>query len=792
MKRSRLAPDDVLALTPDVQLADLPGGRTPGGRLLVRHARGMTVIDCVTRADAEAVAAAVDGRRTAEGVVDALAGRYPTRDAVRLLRRLDGELFHRVPPAVAGRVHVVANGGAGPRLVGELMRQGLEVALGADVDWDADLVLVALEDTSYRRLFELKAACHIAGVTSLWVTFDADGVRVGPANVPGETACFACAQRVHFGVLGLDDLDAIGELRTLECGASAWPALRTAAAEARRLLAGQGELLARVVRLSPAGTTAVDVPPHPACSLRCAAASSTLAVAVALERQPLAATPAGDLVASVGILGGGTAGYLTALALRRKLPHLRVTLVESSTVPVIGVGEATTPLMPQFLHADLGIPARELFADVQPTLKLGIRFLWGDEDFSYPFGPVRPLDAYVHDGHLRNCSLRAMWMASDRVPADARGLGTEVAYHLDNARFVRFLAEKAREAGVEHVDATVADVAVSEDGEDVRELVTDDGRRLAFDLYVDASGFRSLLLGEALGSPFVSFAGSLFTDRAWVATVPQEGTVRPYTTATAMDAGWCWSTPQLAEDHRGYVFASAFASPEEALTEMRRKSPGMGEPRLVTFRAGRHAHFWRGNVVALGNAYGFVEPLESTALHMLVRQIGLLTSAFPLRRGERGVQGLLNRKAGAAWDYLRWFLALHYKFNRYKSNRALDTAFWRACREDVDVSSHGELLAAFAERGPLSYDPAARRHFDYPDPLWGPEGIDVVLLGQRAASRLPRPSLEREEWQRRVELCRRIVERSPRQEETLARVAAEPEWLDRLEAAFMAAGPAFS
>lgn len=772
---------------PDAQLADLPDGRPPDGRLLVRHARGMTVIDGVTRADAEAVAAAVDGRRSAEEIVDALAGRYSTRDAVRLLRRLEGVLFRRVPQAVAGRVRVVANASAGPRLVEELTRQGLEATLCADGTWDAaDLVVVALEDTPYRRLFELQAACHAAGVTSLWVTFDADGVRVGPAAVPGETACFGCAQRVCFGVLGLDDLDAIGELSTLGCDGSAGPALRAAAAEARRLLAGEGELLARVARWSPAGTSAVDVPPHAACSLGCCAAGSSPAVAGVLERRPLTATPEGEPVASVGILGGGTAGYLAALALRRKLPRLRVTLVESSAVPVIGVGEATTPLMPQFLHADLGIPARELFAEVGPTLKLGIRFLWGGEDFSYPFGPVRPLEARVHDGHLRNCSLRAMWMTGDRVPADAGDLGTEVAYHLDNARFVRFLREKAREAGVELVDATVAEAVVAADGEGVRELVADDGRRLAFDLYVDASGFRSLLLGEALGSPFVSFAGSLFTDRAWVATVPREGTVRPYTTAAAMDAGWCWSTPQLAEDHRGYVFASAFASPEEALAEMRRASPGMGEPRLLTFRAGRRAHFWRGNVVALGNAYGFVEPLESTALHMLVRQIGLLTSAFPLRCGERGVQGVLNRKVGAAWDYLRWFLALHYKFCR------VDTAFWRACREEVDVSGHGELLAAFAERGPLSYDRAARRHFDYPDPLWGPEGIDVILLGQRAASRLPRPSIGREEWGRRVELGRRIVARSPRQEEALAGLAAEPERLHRLEAAFQAAGPAFS
>ncbi len=511
----------------------------------------------------------------------------------------------------------------------------------------------------------------------------------------------------------------------------------------------------------------------------------------AAERRPRSAAPCGELVRSIGILGGGTAGYLTALALRRKHPELEVTLIESSAVPIIGVGEATTPLMPQFLHADLGVDVHELFREVRPTLKLGIRFLWGpphQADFNYPFGRHQVLEAFVHDGHLRNCSLRSMMMSRGVVPIhdDVSRLDTEVAYHLDNASFVSFLARRAERLGVEHIDATVVDVDVSEDGEEVQSLLTEDGRRLTFDFYVDASGFRSLLLGGALRSPFTSFAGSLFTDRAWVATTPQGETVRPYTLAETMRAGWCWSTPQLDADHRGYVFCSAFASPEEALEEMRRANPGMDEPRLVKFRAGRRGHFWKGNVVALGNAYGFVEPLESTALHMLIRQIGYFVEAFPLRRGDRGLEGLLNCRVNAAWDYLRWFLALHFKFNR-----KLDTPFWRACRAEADVASHGELLEAFAERGPLSYDRSARLAFDYPDPLWGPEGIDVVLLGQGAASRLPRPAMDATAWRRRLELCDGVLSRCLTQERALARLDEEPRLLERMAAAFRSAGPAF-
>lgn len=805
--RPRLRPTDVLEREPSLQLADLPEGR-----LLVRHPRGVSLVDGVTRGDAEAVLAQVDGRRTAEEVCDALAGTYDTRRAVTLLRRLFGDALRRVPAPVAGRVLVAGNGAAGRRLAQLLERGGCGTAELVDDPaavagrlQDADLAVVAFEETPYRTLSDVQAACLGAGVTSLYVTFDADGTRVGPSVVPGRTPCLACAH-AGLGALPLGDealAAAAAKLRTLSWDA-AEDALRAAADEARRLLAEDGEprLLARIVTISPAGRFRRPVTWSGRCPLRCreaAAAGDRFAgraaedvVAVGEDRGRSAA-PAGALVASVGVLGGGTAGYLVALALRRKLPHLRVTLLESSAVPAIGVGEATTPLMPQFLHADLGLDVHRLFHRVRPTLKLGIRFLWGPPggDFNYPFGAVWPLEALVHDGHLRYCSLASMRMAGGRLPVLDEGgrafsrLDTEVAYHLDNARLVAFLRDQALAAGVERVDATVADAVVADGGATVRELVADDGRRFAFDLYVDCSGFRSLLIEKALGSPFVSFGASLFTDRAWVATAPLAGDVPPYTLAETLSCGWMWSTPQADEDHRGYVFSSAFADPEEALEEMRRRVPGMGEARLVKFRAGRHEHFWKGNVVALGNAYGFVEPLESTALHMLIRQIGLLLQSFPLCRGG-GPEGLLNRKVAGTWDYLRWFLALHYKFNR-----RLETPFWRACRNDVDVSSHGELLESFAARGPLSYDRVARRHFDYPDPLWGAEGVDVLLLAQEVAARLPRPPMDRPAWERRLELCRAVVERSLSQRRALELFDEEPVLLERMAAAFRAAGPAF-
>lgn len=796
-----LSPSDVLLRDPKAQIAPLPDGR-----LLLRHSGGATVLRGVAAEDLARVLERVDGRRTVAEICAALAEEYDAADVRGLLASLRGDLVRVAAPGAAGPVVLL---GGGQRLAGELERAGCAVRLVEPASLagslaEAALVVCALEGEPYQTLFEVQAACLAAGVPSLFATSDPDGLRVGPATIPGAGPCFACVQLATFASLRLDPpslLAAVGSFRTGELDAAA-----PLVAEARQILAGRPGLLSTLLHILPSGEVRrLPVERSPDCPLcrgiaapaESAGTAERVSVETADRRPPRTVPPEdGELVASVGILGGGTAGYLAALALRRKVPGLAVTLLESPDLPIIGVGEATTPLMPQFLHVDLGLDVHQLFREVRPTFKLGIRFLWGapgDGDFNYPFGPLHVLEPLVHEGHIRTCSLQSLLMTAGAVPVypeDGAGwtcrLGTAAAYHLDNERFVAYLRHRAAEAGVERIETTIRGVERSEDGEEVRALMAADGRRFTFDLYVDCTGFRSFLLENTLGSPWVSFAPSLWTDRAVVAPVPHGGRVRPYTTAETLSCGWCWSTPQADADHRGYVFASAFQTPEEAEEEMRRTNPGMGEARLVRFRAGRHEHFWKGNVVALGNSYGFVEPLESTALHMLIRQIGLLARSFPLRRGERGLARQLDRKVAAWWDYLRWFLAIHYRFNR-----RLDSPFWRACREEVDVSSFAELLEAFRERGPLSYDPAARSAFDYPDPLWGPEGIDTLLLGQEVAARLPRPALDREAWRERVSRARAVAARAAPHEKALELLAERPELLEAMVAAFRQAGPAF-
>ena len=166
----------------------------------------------------------------------------------------------------------------------------------------------------------------------------------------------------------------------------------------------------------------------------------------------------------------------------------------------------------------------------------------------------------------------------------------------------------------------------------------DAGDKLKFDLYIDCSGFRSTLMEKKLCSPFISYEKSLYTDSAVVANVPHGGVVKPYTLAETMNHGWCWNIAFEDEDHRGYVFSSSFSTFEQATAEMAAKNPGMSEPWTLKFRSGRHQHFWRENVVALGNAYAFVEPLASTAIHMILYEIDLLTRNFPASKQDRAIK----------------------------------------------------------------------------------------------------------------------------------------------------------
>lgn len=484
-------------------------------------------------------------------------------------------------------------------------------------------------------------------------------------------------------------------------------------------------------------------------------------------------TPPG--ITTVGVVGGGTSGWFAALALERRFPGLSVTVLESSRIPIIGVGEATTTLMPPFLHAELGLDVVELFSAVRPSFKLGIRFEWGRPApyaFAYPFGPTHPLEAAVYEGDLLAQSWTSLLMAEDRGPVVADDGGhvsllpaMKLAYHLDNAPFVRFLAAEAARRGITHRDVTIDEVLVGEGRVDGLRL--SDGTTARFDLYVDASGFRSLLLGDALATPFDSFASTLLCDTAVVASVPHGGLVRPYTTAETMDAGWCWRIPVEREDHRGYVFSSAHLSIDAAHDELRRKNRGASDPWVVRFRSGRHRRCFVGNVLALGNAYGFVEPLESTALHMVIVTLHYALAA--LGAGEPAAWGDVDARVGAHWDFLRGFLGLHYRFNQ-----RLDTPFWRAARAEVDLAGLGPFVERF--RTGEAFRPDGR-WYELGDPAFGHEGAAILLLGQGVPFGDATPRLAEASFRARAAEMRALTARALPHADALAWLHAHPDAL---------------
>ncbi|MFG2292681.1 FAD-dependent oxidoreductase [Streptomyces sp. NPDC048603] len=465
----------------------------------------------------------------------------------------------------------------------------------------------------------------------------------------------------------------------------------------------------------------------------------------------------------VGVIGGGTAGLLTALALKAKRPWLEVTLVESTSIPIIGVGEATTPHLTMFLHHYLGIDPAELYAKVLPTWKLGIKFDWGPgKPFIGPFdwagdsvglvGAIR-----TGNGSPNGATLGSVLMLRDRAPVYRTGDGDgdggvlslmkylPFAYHLDNGRLVSYLHEVAARRGVHHVEATLEHVALSDD-EWVDHLRTDDGRALAFDLYVDCTGFRSRLLGQALRTRYLTYDSSLFTDSAITGNTPHHGDIVPYTQATTMNAGWAWRIPTREDDHRGYVYSSNAITDDQAVHEFRTRFPGITEPRQVRFRSGRHEKLWRGNVIAIGNSYGFVEPLESSGLLMIATEILTLAAFLPASWSDPQPREAVNTVLGQQWDGLRWLLAIHYRFNT-----RLDTPFWKACNTTIDVSGFQPLLDLYAAGAPLCQrDPVVRALAERSAPLlYGLASIDLLLLGQQVPTRLLTLDEPLENWHAR-------------------------------------------
>jgi tryptophan halogenase len=417
-----------------------------------------------------------------------------------------------------------------------------------------------------------------------------------------------------------------------------------------------------------------------------------------------------EAIQKIIVLGSGSAGLLVSLALKKKHPDLQVTIVRSKGIPIIGVGEGATTSVTYFLHDFLGINTAAFFKIARPTWKLGIRFDWGPrKTFFYPFfnsanlrvpGVARELGFYAGD-QLNYIDPHSALMTHDK--AFARGpngapdmTGRHFAYHFENESFVDFLEQTAAASGIVTVEDTVVDVR--RDGEHISELMLESGRSESADLFVDCSGFVSMLLGKSLHEPFISFKSSLFCERAVVGGWARgDEPIKPYTTAQTMNAGWAWQIEHENRINRGYVYSPAFISDEDALREFREKNPKVTDTRIVKFVSGRYARTWVGNAVGIGNSAAFVEPLEATALGAICMQAQLL--AETLFESNRRIvplhADLYNQRVSRYTDSIRRFLAIHYKFNTL-----LDTLFWRECREKVDLAGAEAIVDYYQQSGP--------------------------------------------------------------------------------------------
>ena len=439
------------------------------------------------------------------------------------------------------------------------------------------------------------------------------------------------------------------------------------------------------------------------------------------------------------VLGGGTAGFLAALTLRKKLPtETRVTVLQSSKLGIIGVGEGSLRQLPDFLHNYLDIDPARFFKEVGPTWKLGIRFKWGKRgDFDYTFSPQvdvthqhpdlpRPIGYYCFDEMRDHCVTSTM-MRNDLVylqTKDGLSMQSDFGYHLDNKKFATFLQAFALESGIELIDDLVTDITMNEQG--VHTLHLESGTEASADLYVDCSGFAALLLGKQLKEPFISYTDSLFCNRAVIGGWDRTSEpVHPYTTSETMQAGWSWQIEHENHINRGYVYASDFITDDQAETEFREANSKVENTAIVHFRSGRYERAWVKNVVAIGNSAGFVEPLEATAIaaicsasKALAESLG--TSPWPTTDT---VRRQFNHYNARSWDTIADFLAIHYRFNqRYQND------FWRTCQNEVNLRGAQPIVDFYRENGPSHLwrltleDPVCRFRLD---------GYYTLLLGQQ-------------------------------------------------------------
>jgi tryptophan 7-halogenase len=444
-------------------------------------------------------------------------------------------------------------------------------------------------------------------------------------------------------------------------------------------------------------------------------------------------------VRSVVVVGGGASGWMSAAFLQRflnsdpgRVAPVRIRVVEAPDIPIIGVGEATTPSLKGTMKY-IGIPETELLKETHGTFKQAIRYEgWGrpedpQDHFYHPFD-YGVQQVYEWMGHTwlerhrdakpfefgRDLSIQCRLCDHFRAPWNParRGEITELQYahHIDAVLLAQLLRRTATQRGVEHVVGKVVDVALADSG-DIAAVVLEDGRHIEGDLFLDCSGFHSLLLANALQEDFLSFAPDLMCDRAVALQIKEDPSkpIAPYTKARAMKGGWSWTIELQHRHGTGYVFSSKHLTDQQAMDELLQT---VGEdrvldsftPRVIRMRTGRHRRTWVRNCIAIGLAGGFIEPLESTGIYLSELGVRTLTECWPTAADRELMAAEYNRRIADFYEELLDFIVFHYRMARRR-----DTDFWHDAAENGRISGRLEHnLALWKHRAPMPPDDGTR------------------------------------------------------------------------------------
>jgi tryptophan halogenase len=441
---------------------------------------------------------------------------------------------------------------------------------------------------------------------------------------------------------------------------------------------------------------------------------------------------------------------MTAAALAKKFSRqkLQITLIESEEIGTVGVGEATLPHI-RFFNQTLGIDERDFMRKTRATFKLGIEFVdWGCKGNRYihPFGDfgekINSVDFYQYwllaqknydMGRLEDYAFDIAAAKSNKFTIPEMGAldlknAFGYAYQFDSSLYAKYLREFSCKLGVNRIEGKIVNTTLNENNGDISELTMENGRRVSANLFIDCSGFRGLLIEQSLKSGYQDWSGWLPCDRA--IAVPCESTqqLNPFTRSTAKEAGWIWRIPLQHRTGNGHVYCSQFISDDHAQHSLLEQLDGkvLAEPRKLRFKTGRRNHFWKNNVVAIGLSAGFLEPLESTSIHLIQEGITKLIELFPTIDDQQSTSSTLiidelditeyNAQMSLEYERIRDFLLLHYV-----ANDRSDSPMWSYFKNMTLPDSLQEKLELWMHRAYIQrYEIGA-----FLPPSWV-----AVLLGQ--------------------------------------------------------------